>query len=116
MKYATSIYHLCRPVDEGHAIALARAGYNDGADGTCFELAGFPPELRTVDVFRRIVAAVPLPSMFCVYRNDEFLGHNYSLQAGMAMFGGTYALGAVAIFVARAFFFQRDQVQDERTA
>lgn len=74
MKYATSIYHLCRPVDESHAIALARAGYNDGADGTCFELAGFPPELRTVDVFRRIVAAVPLPSMFCVYRNDEFLG------------------------------------------
>ena len=74
MKYATSIYHLCRPVDENHAIALARAGYNDGADGTCFELADFPPELRTVDVFRRIVDAVPLPSMFCVYRNDSFLG------------------------------------------
>ena len=45
-----------------------------------------------------------------------WVGHNYSLQAGMAMFGGTYALGAIAIFVARAFFFQRDQVQDERTA
>ena len=74
MKYATSIYHLCRPVDENHAIALARAGYNDGADGTCFELADFPPELRTVDVFGRIVNAVPLPSMFCVYRNDSFLG------------------------------------------
>ena len=74
MKYATSIYHLCRPVDESHAIALARAGYSDGADGTCFELAGFPPELRTVDVFRRIVNAVPLPSIFCVYRNDVYLG------------------------------------------
>lgn len=45
-----------------------------------------------------------------------WVGHNYSLQAGMAMFGGTYALGAIAIFVARAFFFQRYQVQDERTA
>ena len=45
-----------------------------------------------------------------------WVGHNYALQAGMAMFGGTYALGAVAIFVARAFFFHRDQVQDERTA
>ena len=74
MKYTTSIYHLCRPIDENHAIALARAGYNDGADGTCFELASFPPELRTVDVFRRIVNAVPLPSIFCVYRNDAFLG------------------------------------------
>ena len=39
-----------------------------------------------------------------------WVGHNYSLQAGMAIFGGTYALGAVAIFAARAFFFRRDQV------
>ena len=38
------------------------------------------------------------------------VGEHYSLQAGMAIFGGTYALGALAIFAARAFFFKRDQV------
>ena len=38
------------------------------------------------------------------------VGQHYSLQAGMAIFGGTYALGALAIFAARAFFFKRDQV------
>ena len=39
-----------------------------------------------------------------------WVGHNYSLQSGMAIFGATYALGAVAIFIARAFFFKRDRV------
>ena len=41
-----------------------------------------------------------------------WVGHNYSLQAGMAIFGGTYALGALAIFAARLFFFKRDHVED----
>ena len=40
-----------------------------------------------------------------------WVGHNYSLQSGMAIFGGTYALGALAIFAARAFFFKRDHVE-----
>ena len=40
-----------------------------------------------------------------------WVGHNYSLQAGMAIFGGTYPLGALAIFIARAFFFRRDHVE-----
>ena len=40
-----------------------------------------------------------------------WVGHNYSLQTGMAIFGGTYALGALAIFTARAFFFRRDHVE-----
>ena len=39
-----------------------------------------------------------------------WVGHNYSLQTGMAIFGGTYVLGALAIFTARAFFFKRDHV------
>ena len=41
-----------------------------------------------------------------------WVGHNYSLQTGMALFGGTYALGALAIFVARVFFFKRDHVEE----
>ncbi len=40
-----------------------------------------------------------------------WVGHNYSLQTGMAIFGGTYALGAIAIFSARAFFFRHDHVE-----
>ena len=38
------------------------------------------------------------------------VGEHYSLQAGMAIFGGTYALGAAAIFLARAAFYRRDRV------
>ena len=41
-----------------------------------------------------------------------WVGHNYSLQTGMALFARTYALGALAIFVARVFFFKRDHVED----
>jgi MFS family permease len=39
------------------------------------------------------------------------VGEHYSLQAGMAIFACTYALGALAIFTARAFFFHRDHVE-----
>ena len=39
------------------------------------------------------------------------VGERYSLQAGMAIFACTYALGALAIFAARAFFFKRDHVE-----
>ncbi len=73
MKSTTSVYHLFRPVSEANAISLARAGAADGADGNCFELTFLPPEARTVDVFRRILAATPLPSIFCDYRGDQFL-------------------------------------------
>lgn len=76
MRSPTSIYHLFRPRNEGHAVALSRAGYADGADGTCYELASFPPELRTVEVYRRIVASTPLPKIFCTYRSDTYLGEN----------------------------------------
>ena len=38
------------------------------------------------------------------------VGEHYSLQAGMAIFACTYALGALAIFAARMFFFKRDRV------
>ncbi|MBQ7187931.1 MAG: MFS transporter [Kiritimatiellae bacterium] len=40
-----------------------------------------------------------------------WVGQHYSLQTGMAIFGGTFALGALAVFVARAFFFKRDHVE-----
>lgn len=40
-----------------------------------------------------------------------WVGQNFSLQHGIAVFGGTYALGALAIFIARAVFYGRDRVE-----
>jgi len=37
-----------------------------------------------------------------------YVGQHFSYQHGIAMFGGTYALGAVAVLIARVFFFRRD--------
>lgn len=38
-----------------------------------------------------------------------YIGQHFSYQHGIALFGGTYALGAVALVVARLFFFRRDK-------
>ena len=37
-----------------------------------------------------------------------YVGQHFSYQHGIAMFGGTYAIGAIAVLVARVFFFRRD--------
>ena len=39
-----------------------------------------------------------------------WVGQTFSLQHGIAIFGATYALGAVAIFIARYAFYRRDAV------
>ena len=41
-----------------------------------------------------------------------YVGQHFSYQHGIAMFGGTYALGALAVLIARIFFFHRDAVRD----
>jgi hypothetical protein len=38
-----------------------------------------------------------------------YVGQHFSYQHGIAMFGGTYALGAIAVLVARLAFFDRDK-------
>ena len=46
-----------------------------------------------------------------------WVGQTFSLQHGIAIFGATYALGALAIFIARAVFYRRDAVSlDEEDA
>ena len=40
-----------------------------------------------------------------------YVGQHFSYQHGIAMFGGTYALGALAVIAARVFFFHRDRVE-----
>ena len=39
-----------------------------------------------------------------------YVGQHFSYQHGMAIFGGTYLIGAIAVFLARAVFFKRDRV------
>ena len=41
-----------------------------------------------------------------------YVGQHFSYQHGIAIFGGTYALGAVAVLLARFLFFRRDCVTD----
>ena len=40
-----------------------------------------------------------------------YVGQHFSYQHGIAIFGGTYALGAVAVLLARFLFFRRDRVE-----
>jgi len=39
-----------------------------------------------------------------------YVGQHFSYQHGIAIFGGTYALGALAVLLARLCFFKRDRV------
>ena len=39
-----------------------------------------------------------------------YVGEHFSYQHGIAMFGGAYALAALAVVVARWFFFAKDRV------
>lgn len=39
-----------------------------------------------------------------------YVGQHFSYQHGIAIFGGTYAMGAIAVLLARLVFFNRDRV------
>jgi len=43
-----------------------------------------------------------------------YVGQHFSYQHGIAIFGGTYAVGAVAILLARLCFFRKDRVDLQR--
>ena len=40
-----------------------------------------------------------------------YVGQHFSYQHGIAIFGGTYAIGAIAVLVARLVFYHRDAVK-----
>ena len=40
-----------------------------------------------------------------------YVGQHFSYQHGIAIFGGTYAIGAVVLLIARLIFFHRDRVE-----
>ena len=39
-----------------------------------------------------------------------YVGQHFSYQHGIAMFGGTYAIAAVAVIIARVRFFKSDHI------
>lgn len=47
--------------------------YGSGADAIAVEIFDLPPEERTIDNFKAIMATAPLPYMFILYRNDQWL-------------------------------------------
>ena len=51
-------------------IHQARDAEFSGADGIALELSLLPPDQRTAENFRTLMAAVRLPFMFCAYRKD----------------------------------------------
>ena len=40
-----------------------------------------------------------------------YVGQHFSYQQGIAIFGGTYLIGAIAVFLARAVFYRKDRVE-----
>ena len=40
-----------------------------------------------------------------------YVGQHFSYQQGIAIFGGTYLIGAIAVFLARAIFYKKDRVE-----
>jgi len=57
-------------------IHQARDAEFAGADAIAAELCLLPPEQRTKENFAALMAAVKLPFLFCVYRNDAWLGRD----------------------------------------
>ena len=56
-------------------LSLVRRSAGEGAQGIAVQLMEMPPEMRTAETFRRLMAAAPeLPFMFISYRGDAFLG------------------------------------------
>lgn len=55
-------------------LAKTHAAAGMGADGIAIEINHLPPEYRTVDCFKTLIDAVPLPFMFICYRNCCFCG------------------------------------------
>ena len=70
----TAVTLLYKPKSIAQAIALARVGESDGADGIAIELQRIPQEERTVELFKNLIASVQLPFMFINYRDDVIHG------------------------------------------
>ena len=70
----TAVTALFSGTNIAELLAKTRTAAAEGADGIAIELHALPPELRTVDNFRRIMNEAYLPFMFICYRNCQWYG------------------------------------------
>ena len=73
-RQATAVTALFQGASLEELIARARTAEFQGADGIAVDLCRLPPEVRTVDNFRRLMQEIRLPFMFLDYRNDLWFG------------------------------------------
>ena len=67
----TALFHLTSDMERD--LALIRLSAAEGAQGIALQLEDFPPEMRTVDHYRKLMDAAPeLPFMFISYRKDKW--------------------------------------------
>ena len=72
----TAITALFSGASVADLVARTRTAAAQGADGIAIELHDLPPEQRTVDNFRAIIAEAPLPFMFICYRRCPWFGND----------------------------------------
>ena len=71
----TALFHIDGDMEKD--LALIRLSAAEGAQGIALQLEDFPPELRTVDHYRKLMDAAPeLPFMFISYRKDRYFGND----------------------------------------
>lgn len=64
LTHGSTIAEICKGIETAYA---------SGADAMAVELFDLPPQERTIDNYKAIMAAAPLPCMFILYRNDQWL-------------------------------------------
>ena len=71
----TALFHIDGDMDKN--LALIRLSVANGAQGIALQLEDVPPEQRTADNYRKLMAAAPeLPFMFIAYRKDQWFGND----------------------------------------
>ena len=69
----TALFHIDGDMEKD--LALIRLSAANGAQGIALQLEDVPPEMRTADNYRKLMAAAPeLPFMFISYRKDKWFG------------------------------------------
>ena len=69
----TALFHLTSDMEQN--LALIRLSAANGAQGIALQLEDMPPELRTLENYRKLMDAAPeLPFMFIAYRKDKYFG------------------------------------------
>ena len=71
----TALFHVDGDMEQN--LVLIRRSAANGAQGIALQLEDMPPEMRTMDNYRKLMDAAPeLPFMFISYRKDRWFGND----------------------------------------